>query len=134
MHRWDGQRVHERGGKCRFLHTSFLFLFSHFVVVKVHQSARHSYSTGFAFRFEHRKWNRGRNGLHQLGSLFGPLLYFLCSNLKANTVDMDMPIMIWLKRCLKISTSLNTFLFVCTSSNVSDFFSSRQHLRILPLC
>ena len=22
-------------------------------------------STGFAFRFEHRKWNRGRNGLHQ---------------------------------------------------------------------
>ena len=23
--------------------------------------------TGFAFRFEHRKWNRGRNGLHQLG-------------------------------------------------------------------
>ena len=24
-------------------------------------------STGFTFRFEHRKWNRGRNGLHQLG-------------------------------------------------------------------
>ena len=28
--------------------------------------------TGFAFRFEHRKWNRGRNGLHQLGQPVAP--------------------------------------------------------------
>ena len=30
------------------------------------------YCTGFAFRFEHRKWNRGRNRLHQLGQPVGP--------------------------------------------------------------
>ena len=33
-------------------------------------------STGFAFRFEHRKWNRGRNGLHQLGQPVGPSILF----------------------------------------------------------
>ena len=46
--------------------------------------------TGFAFRFEHRKWNRGRNGLHLLEQprWLCPLFYFLCSNLKANPVCM----------------------------------------------
>ena len=33
-------------------------------------------STGFAFRFEHRKWNRGRNGLHQLGQPVAPSVLF----------------------------------------------------------
>ena len=33
---------------------------------------KYSCSTGFAFRFEHRKWNRGRNGLHQLGQPVAP--------------------------------------------------------------
>ena len=32
--------------------------------------------TGFAFRFEHRKWNRGRNGLHQLGQPVTPSILF----------------------------------------------------------
>ena len=32
--------------------------------------------TGFAFRFEHRKWNRGRNGLHQLGQPVAPSVLF----------------------------------------------------------
>ena len=32
--------------------------------------------TGFAFRFEHRKWNRGRNGLHQLGQPVVPSILF----------------------------------------------------------
>ena len=31
---------------------------------------------GFAFRFEHRKWNRGRNGLHQLGQPVAPSILF----------------------------------------------------------
>ena len=34
------------------------------------------HSTGFAFRFEHRKWNRGRNGLHQLGQPVAPSVLF----------------------------------------------------------
>ena len=33
-------------------------------------------STGFAFRFEHRKWNRGRNGLHQLRQPVAPSILF----------------------------------------------------------
>ena len=33
-------------------------------------------STVFAFRFEHRKWNRGRNGLHQLGQPVSPSILF----------------------------------------------------------
>ena len=32
--------------------------------------------TGFAFRFEHSKGNRGRNGLHQLGQLVAPSILF----------------------------------------------------------
>ena len=32
--------------------------------------------TGFAFRFEHRKWYRGRNGLHQLGQPVAPSIQF----------------------------------------------------------
>ena len=32
--------------------------------------------TGFTFRFEHRKWNRGRNGLHQLGQPVAPSVLF----------------------------------------------------------
>ena len=32
--------------------------------------------TGFAFRFEHRKWNRGHNGLHQLGQPVAPSILF----------------------------------------------------------
>ena len=32
--------------------------------------------TGFAFRFEHRKWNRGRTGLHQLGQPVAPSILF----------------------------------------------------------
>ena len=32
--------------------------------------------TGFAFRFEHRKRNRGRNGLHQLGQPVAPSVLF----------------------------------------------------------
>ena len=32
--------------------------------------------TGFAFRFEHRKWNRGRIGLHQLGQPVAPSILF----------------------------------------------------------
>ena len=32
--------------------------------------------TGFAFRFEHRKWNRGCNGLHQLGQPVAPSILF----------------------------------------------------------
>ena len=32
--------------------------------------------TGFAFRFEDRKWNRGYNGLHQLGQLVAPSILF----------------------------------------------------------
>ena len=32
--------------------------------------------TGFAFSFEHRKWNRGRNGLHQLGQPVAPSILF----------------------------------------------------------
>ena len=32
--------------------------------------------TGFAFRFEHRKWNRGRNFLHQLGQPVAPSVLF----------------------------------------------------------
>ena len=32
--------------------------------------------TGFTFRFEHRKWNRGRNGLHQLGQPVVPSVLF----------------------------------------------------------
>ena len=31
---------------------------------------------GFAFRFEHRKWNRGRNGLQQLGQPVAPSILF----------------------------------------------------------
>ena len=33
-------------------------------------------STGFAFRIEHRKWNRGRNSLHQLGQPVAPSILF----------------------------------------------------------
>ena len=33
-------------------------------------------NTGFAFRIEHRKWNRGRNGLHQLGQPVAPSVPF----------------------------------------------------------
>ena len=33
-------------------------------------------STVFAFRFEHRKWNRGRNGLRQLGQPVAPSVPF----------------------------------------------------------
>ena len=32
--------------------------------------------TGFAFSFERRKWNRGRNGLHQLGQPVAPSILF----------------------------------------------------------
>ena len=32
--------------------------------------------TGFAFIFEHRKWNRGHNGLHQLGQPVAPFILF----------------------------------------------------------
>ena len=32
--------------------------------------------TGLAFRFEHRKWNRGCNGLHQLGQPVAPSILF----------------------------------------------------------
>ena len=35
-----------------------------------------TYYTGFAFRIEHRKWNRGRNGLHQLGQPVAPSIIF----------------------------------------------------------
>ena len=35
-----------------------------------------SKSTRFAFRFEHRKWNRGRNGMHQLGQPVAPSVPF----------------------------------------------------------
>ena len=41
--------------------------------------------TGFAFRFEHRKWNRGCNRLPKLD-------HFLCSNLKANPVYAELTI------------------------------------------
>ena len=34
------------------------------------------HSTGFAFRFERRKWNRGCNGLHQLGQPVAPSVPF----------------------------------------------------------
>ena len=40
------------------------------------RSVRHCACTGFAFRFEHRKWNRGRNGLPQLGQPFAPSILF----------------------------------------------------------
>ena len=47
------------------------------------------YTTGFAFRFEHRKWNRGRNRLPKLVQTkipklrpLRPLFHFLCSNLR----------------------------------------------------
>ena len=56
----------------------------------------HGKSTGFAFRFEHRKWNRGRNGCTKLGSLLRPLFYFLCSNLKTNPVHFSPLIVIHL--------------------------------------
>ena len=32
--------------------------------------------TEFAFRIEHRKWNRGRNALHQLGQPVAPSILF----------------------------------------------------------
>ena len=31
---------------------------------------------GESNRFEHRKWNRGRNGLHQLGQPVAPSILF----------------------------------------------------------
>ena len=63
--------------------------------------------TGFAFRIEHRKWNRGRNGLHQLGqpSLLRPLFYFLCSILKAN------PVHFWSKVVSSLSRTLSEIYF-----------------------
>ena len=36
----------------------------------------YSTCTGFAFRFEHRKWNRGRNGLLQLEQPVAPSVPF----------------------------------------------------------
>ena len=37
---------------------------------------RNMQHTGFAFRFECREWNRGRNGLHQLGQPVAPSVLF----------------------------------------------------------
>ena len=47
--------------------------------------------TGFAFIFEHRKWNRGHNGLHQLGQPVAPSILFpvFKSEGKPGTVHVD---------------------------------------------
>ena len=65
-------------------------------------------TTGFALRFEHRKWNRGRNGLHQFGQPVAPLFCFLCSNLKAN------PVTLFRSKVLPVNTYTR---YSCTLSN-----------------
>ena len=53
----------------------YYYRHSHLQVFKGNVDFTHK-CTGFAFRFEPRKWNRGRNGLHQLGQPVAPSVPF----------------------------------------------------------
>ena len=45
--------------------------------------------TDWGYETSSRKWNRGRNGLHQLGSLLRPLFYFLDDVSYPQSVQVD---------------------------------------------
>ena len=93
--------------------------------------------TGFAFRFEHRKWNRGRNRLPKLVQTIAGADHFLCSNLKANPVKcgyVPIHLIIRYKRLvpLPLSGRRASANLVPISPPSSNHFGSSFALRRIP--